>query len=112
MLPLSSRHQARAADVPQSIATSAVSANVALPAGSRFVVARAGLDPALAVRPLLLLPERRLRLQKVHHVFTRVERHAAMRAGHDDEHDLVTGNERADAMHDEHVADVEARLRR
>ena len=41
----------------------------------------------------LLLPERRARLQIVHHEPARVERLAAMRAGDDDEHDLVGGLE-------------------
>src|SRR5579864_7854968 len=108
--PLPSTQYARAADVPQSIATSAVADKSSLPALRGFVVARACLDPPLAVRRALLFPEGRARLEDVHRERAGVECHAPVRTRDNDEHDLVAGRKRADAMDDERIADVEAAL--
>src|SRR5688500_7340250 len=85
--------------------------NRAFPAQRRVVVARASLDPALALRRRLLLPERRLRLEVVHHEAARVERSAAVRAGNADEDDGIGWRELADAMDHADLVDVEPRLR-
>src|SRR5512135_319677 len=85
--------------------------NLRLPALGSFVVARARLDPARALRRLLLLPERRARLQVVHDELAGREGVAAMRARHDDKHDLVCRLELAEAMDDGAVHHLPARLR-
>src|SRR5579864_954124 len=109
--PLPSTQYARAADVPQSIATSAVADKSSLPALRGFVVARACLDPALAVGQALFFPEGCARLQDVHRECAGIERHAPVRAGDDDENDLVARPQCADPVDDQHIADVEATLR-
>src|SRR5437667_9719 len=84
--------------------------NSHLPARRRVVVARARFDPALAGGRLLLLPERSARLQVIHDEFARGERLAAVRAGHDDQHDLIGGLQLADAMDHERIVDAPSRL--
>src|SRR5512139_1854949 len=81
------------------------------PPRGRVVVARARLDPPRAVGRRFLLPERSARLEIIHDELARREGLAPMRARHADEHDLVGGRERPDAMDDERVENVPARLR-
>ena len=79
-------------------------------ASPRVVVARARFDPALAGGRLFLLPERSARLQVIHNEFARGERLAAVRPGHDDQHDLIGGLQLADAMDHERIVDAPSRL--
>src|SRR5512139_4157604 len=81
------------------------------PARRRLVVARARFDPARPCGGDFLLPERRTSLEVVDDEFAGGERLAAMRAGHSNQHDLVGRTQLADAMHDEGLDDVPARLR-
>src|SRR5271165_578563 len=107
--PCASSRYARAEVVPQSIAISAAAMpTVALPPCRFFFVARARLDPALAILRLLFLPEWRAGLEIVHDELAGGKGLAAVRAGHDDEHDLLGGLELADAVDDEHVVHAPA----
>src|SRR5712691_8890865 len=82
-----------------------------LPALGGLVVGGSRLDPARALRSLLLLPERRPRLQVVHDEFAGREGLAAMRSGDDDEHDLVARLQLTDAMYHERLHHVPSLLR-
>src|SRR5262249_61613115 len=82
-----------------------------LPALRGLVIRRPRLDPARALRRLLLLPERRAGLEVVHDELARGKGLAAVRAGDDDQHDLVGRLELADAVDDEHVHHLPALLR-
>src|SRR6476469_6622558 len=81
------------------------------PARRGFVVALARLDPALASESRFLFPERRLRLQEIHHETAGIEGLATMRARHCHQHDLVGRTELAHSMDDEDVENVESSTR-
>src|SRR5437763_9778458 len=70
----------------------------AFPARGRLVVAGSRIDPSCALRRLFLFPERRFGFQIIDDEAAGVERLAAMRARHGDEHDLVGGMELGDKM--------------
>src|SRR4051812_32717583 len=77
-----------------------------MPALCRCIVAGTSIDPALAARCLLLLPEWRLSFQIVHDELTRSEGLAPMSACDGDEHDLIGGMQSSDTMDDTHIHDV------
>src|SRR5687767_5823313 len=118
--PCASTAYARADVVPQSIASSATDVSTPVsgtgldsfsPLLRGLVVTGPRFHPARSVRRHFLLPERRTRLQIIHHEPARVERIAAVCAGDADEHDRLGRRELADAMDDADVVDVEALLR-
>src|SRR6185312_16093015 len=75
------------------------------------IVRGAGLDPALAVRPALLLPEGRAGLQIVHQEVGRLEGRPAMLGGGGDEHDRLARLDRAVAVHHQQVLHGKSRAR-
>src|SRR5436189_1853537 len=87
------------------------SRGVRLPSCDHLIVGGARVDPTSAFGCLLLLPERRFGFQIIDDEAARVERRAAMRAGHGDKHDLLGRAKLADTMNDERIVDVEALLR-
>ena len=71
------------------------------------MVLGAGLDPAFAVRPRLLFPEGRARLQLVHEKIRRLEGGPSVFGGHRDEDDRLADLHPPPAMRDQHVLDDE-----
>src|SRR6185295_6914708 len=82
-----------------------------IPAPRRVVVRALRLDPIRSFVAVLLLPERRARLEVVHDEFAGRERIAAVRARHRDEHDLIARLQLAVAMDHARVAYLPARFR-
>src|SRR5882672_6091325 len=108
--PASSGHLKTAGGEPLASAPASLRpVGLFLPAVRRFVVGGARLDPGRAAGAVLLLPERRLRLEVVHDELAGGEGIAAMRARHRDEHDRVVRLELAVAMNHGAVHHLPAR---
>src|SRR5439155_25119376 len=84
------------------------SRGVRLPSCDRFIVGGARIDPTSAFGRLFFFPERRFGFQIIDDEAARIERCAAMRAGHGDQHDLVRWAKLTDTMDDQRIVDVEA----
>src|SRR4051794_16111001 len=77
------------------------------PPRERCIVACTCVDPPAAVRRLFLFPERRFRLQVIDDEAARIEGVTPVGARYGDEHDLIGWRERADAMDNKGIVDVE-----
>src|SRR5260370_34127642 len=78
-----------------------VGALLAAPAAGRLVVLGAGRDPALALRRLLALPERRVSLQPIDQEMAGGQRRLAMRRSGRHQDDAVAGFKPAIAVGDQ-----------
>jgi len=76
------------------------------PARLRLIVGGAGIDPAFALRGILLFPERRPGLEVVDNELTGTKRLAPMAAGGQDEHDGVRGLQFPYPVHHSHRRQV------